>query len=160
MAGTLVMPRQEDMPGAFAKRGSILGYVLDRGDIGVRAAVPEYDAALVRERTRGVEVRMAEDSRERVTAQLVREVPAATNQLPSAALGDRGGGPYVTDPADKDAMRTLEPVVLIDLKLPEKTLQRVGGRAWVRFDHGAEPLAGQWYRRLRQLFLQHFDPTG
>ncbi len=160
MAGALVMPRQQDLPGAFAKRGSILGYVFDRAEIGVRATIPERDAALVRERTRSVDVRMAEASGERVVAEMVRDIPAATHQLPSAALGDRGGGPYVTDPADKDALRTLEPVVLIDLKLPEKIVQRVGGRAWVRFDHGAEPLAGQGYRRLRQLFLQHFSPTG
>ena len=134
--------------------------MFDRAEIGVRATVSEKDAALVRERTRSVDVRMAEASGERVVAEMVRDIPAATHQLPSAALGDRGGGPYVTDPADKDALRTLEPVVLIDLKLPEKILQRVGGRAWVRFDHGAEPLAGQFYRRMRQLFLQHFNPTG
>ena len=160
MAGSLVMPRQQDLPGAFAKRGSVLAYVFDRAEIGVRATVSAKDAALVRERTRGVEVRMAEASGEAIAAEMVRDIPAATHQLPSAALGDRGGGPYVTDPADKDALRTLEPVVLIDLKLPEKIVQRVGGRAWVRFDHGAEPLAGQGYRRLRQLFLQHFNPTG
>jgi hypothetical protein len=29
----------------------------------------------------------------------------------------------------------------------------------VRFDHGPEPLAGRWYRRLRQLLLQHFNPV-
>ena len=160
MAGSLVMPRQQDLPGAFAKRGSVMGYVFDRAEIGVRATVSEKDAALVKERTRSVDVRMAESSGERIVAELVRDIPAATHQLPSAALGDRGGGPYVTDPADKDALRTLEPVVLVDLKLPEKIVQRVGGRAWVRFDHGAEPLAGQGYRRLRQLFLQHFNPTG
>jgi putative peptide zinc metalloprotease protein len=66
----------------------------------------------------------------------------------------------VTDPSDKDALHTLEPVVLIDLKLPKEILQRIGGRAWVRFDHGDAPLARQWYRRLCQLFLQHFNPTG
>lgn len=160
VAGTLVIPRQEDLPGMFAKRGRTLGYILDDGETGVRAAVPEQDAALVRERTHRVEVRLAEASAERMVAELVREVPAATHQLPSAALSDRGGGPHVTDPADKDGLRALEPVVLIDLKLPDTNLQRAGGRVWIRFDHGAEPLAGQWYRRFRQLFLQHFNPTG
>ena len=160
LTGTLVMPRQQDLPGMFARQGKTLGYVLDHGQIGVRAAVPEHDGALVRERTRAVDVRIADAPGERLVAELVRDVPAATHELPSPALGDRGGGPYVTDPADKDALHTLEPIVLIDLKLPAKTLERVGGRAWVRFDHGAEPLASQWYRRLRQLFLQHFNPTG
>jgi putative peptide zinc metalloprotease protein len=56
-------------------------------------------------------------------------------------------------------MRTLEPVVLVDLTLTSMNLKRIGGRAWVRFDHGLEPLAGRWYRRLRQVLLQHFNPT-
>jgi putative peptide zinc metalloprotease protein len=50
--------------------------------------------------------------------------------------------------------------VLIDLKLPASTLERIGSRAWVRFDHGAQPLAQRWYREVRQLFLQHFNPAG
>jgi hypothetical protein len=29
----------------------------------------------------------------------------------------------------------------------------------VRFDHDAEPLAGRWLRRMRQLLLAHFNPT-
>jgi putative peptide zinc metalloprotease protein len=33
----------------------------------------------------------------------------------------------------------------------------VGGRAFLRFDHGRAPLARQWYRQLRQLFLSTFD---
>jgi putative peptide zinc metalloprotease protein len=32
-----------------------------------------------------------------------------------------------------------------------------GSRVLVRFDHGQEPLAWQWYRRLRQLFLSRFE---
>lgn len=158
--GTLVIPRQADLPGMFAKRGRTLGYILDGGETGVRAVVPERDAALVRERTRGVEVTLAEAAGGRRIAELVREVPAVTHQLPSAALGDRGGGPHVTDPADKDGLRALEPVVLIDLKIPDMPVQRAGGRVWIRFDHGVEPLANQYYRHLRQLFLQNFTPTG
>jgi len=37
-------------------------------------------------------------------------------------------------------------------------LERAGGRAWVRFEHGWAPLAVQWGRRLKQLFLRQFDP--
>jgi len=119
--------------------------------------VGTFNAGRLRITVDGGELRILEDG---TVAKLVREVPAATNQLPSAALSDRGGGPYVVDPADKEGLRTLEPVVLIDLKVPDTALKRAGGRVWVRFDHGAEPLVGQWYRRLLQLFLQHFNPTG
>jgi len=157
--GTLVMPRQQDLPGTFVRQGTTIGYVLESANIGVRAAIPEYDATLVREHMRTADVRIAEDRSGPVAAQLVREIPAATFELPSAALGDRGGGIHATDPSDKDALHALEPVVLLDLTLPASNLQRVGGRAWVRFDHGPQPLASRWYRRLRQLLLQHFNPV-
>jgi putative peptide zinc metalloprotease protein len=124
----------------------------------VRAAVPEYDAPLVRDRTRAAQAR-TEESGDDVPAQLVRNFPAATFELPSAALGDRGGGAQATDPEDTQGTRTLEPVVLVDLTVPSTQMKRIGGRAWVRFDHGFEPLADRWYRRMRQLLLQHFNPA-
>ncbi len=158
MDGPLVLPRPDDIPGTLVHQGDILGYVLAGGEISVRAAVPEYDAMLVRDATRGAEVRMAE-SGQPVRAEVMRDMPAASLRLPSAALGDRGGGPTVTDPADKDGLRTLEPVVWVDLKLPATRLERVGGRAWVRFDHDPAPLASRWLRRMRQLLLAHFNPS-
>jgi putative peptide zinc metalloprotease protein len=99
------------------------------------------------------------DARESAAASLLRDIPAATFELPSVALGDRGGGPHATDPTDKDGLRTREPVVLIDLTVPQHKIERIGTRAWVRFDHGAQPLAERWYRQARQLLLQHFNPA-
>lgn len=156
--GTLVLPRQDDIPGTLARQGDILGYVLAGDNISVRAAVPEYDAQLVRDETRAAQVRMA-DTMLPFPADVMRDMPAATLRLPSAALGDRGGGPTVTDPADKEGLRTLEPVVWVDLTLPVTRLERVGGRAWVRFEHDAAPLASRWLRRMHQLLLAHFNPT-
>ena len=157
--GTLVLPKSADLPGTFADRGSTLGYVLDREQIVVRAAIDQQDAALVRASTRKVEVRLADAPGVVLHAQPLREVPAAAMELPSPALGDTGGGPHVTDPEDKKGLRLLQPVVLIDLRLPAQNMERVGGRAWVRFDHGAEPLAAQWYRYGRQVFLARFNPA-
>jgi putative peptide zinc metalloprotease protein len=160
MSGRLVIPRQDDLLGSMARRGDTLGYVLVSEQIRVRAALSEPDAALVRESTRSISVRLDDAPENAIRAQLIRDVPAATHDLPSRALGDRGGGPYATDPADENGLRTIEPVVLSDLKLPEAILQRVGGRAWVRYSHAATPIADQCYRLLRQLFLQHFNPAG
>ena len=65
---------------------------------------------------RGVGVRLVERRGDGLArGSCVRDVPAATPRLPSAALGDRGGGSIVTDPADKEGLHTAEPVVLIDL---------------------------------------------
>lgn len=160
VAGTLVMPRQGDLLGAYSRRGALLGHVLAADALRVRAAVPEQDAHLVRHRLEHVEVRMVDAPDQVLSATLTGDTPAATRKLPSAALVDHGGGPYASDPAEKDGLHSLQTVFLIDLTLPGRTLDRVGGRAWVRFDHGSEPLAVQAYRRAAQLFLQHFNPAG
>lgn len=155
--GTLVMPRQQDLPGSYLKQGAMLGYVFSPDAVRVRAVVDEHDIALVRQRTQAVAVLLAERAARPLAAGLTRETPAATQTLPSPALGDRAGGNRITDPADQDGVKTLEPVFLVDLALPPGATNRVGGRAWVHFDHGAAPLAVQWTRRAQQLFLKHFS---
>ena len=157
--GKLVMPHQYDLLGTFIQKGLVLGYVLNKDIIKVRAAIPEPAAALVRERLKSVQVRTADHVDQAIIASMVMDTPAVTRTLPSPAMGDRGGGRYVTDPADENGLTTTEPLVLIDLNLPSTALERVGARVNVRFDHGSEPIAMQVYRHLQQLFLRHFNPA-
>lgn len=159
-AGVLAMPRQKDLVGSYVRRGDNLGFVLDGRETIVRAAIAEDDVALVRDRTDAVGVRVAGAYQREISARLVRDMPAATHELPSAALGVPGGGVHAVDPGDRNGVTTSDPVVLVDLRLPAMSLDRVGARAWVRFEHHAEPLAGQLYWRARQLFLRHFNPGG
>ena len=154
--GTLVMPHQDDLPGTFVKKGQLLGYVLNQNAISVRVAVPEPDAALLRERNSRILVRTADHPNEEVIGEVGADSNSVTRALPSAALADINGGRYPTDPEDKEGMTTVEPVVLMDIVLPTVMLERSGVRATVRFEHGSEPLAQQAYRRLRQLFLRYF----
>ena len=85
-------------------------------------------------------------------------MPGAREQLPSPALGSAGGGNIVTDPRDPQGVTALGKVFQLDLDVPSATgLVDVGGRVYVRFDHGWTPLANQWYLELRQLFLARFD---
>jgi putative peptide zinc metalloprotease protein len=157
-AGRLVLPHSEDLPGTFVQKGATLGYILSAAPTAVRAVVPNESASLLRASSRSVEV-LLPGRGSPTPARMQREAPSAAQALPSAALGERGGGSHVTDPADKQGTRTLEPVFLFDLELQGEALQSVGQRAWVRFDLGLEPLAAQGYRRLRQLFLKHFNPV-
>src|SRR6185503_10572583 len=76
-----------------------------------------------------------------------------------AALGAPSGGPHAVDPTDKEGTRVLDPLFLFDVALRESALQRLGERAWVRFDLGFEPLAMQWQRRIKQALLKHFNPS-
>ena len=159
VGGRLVIPDQADLPGKFLKRGALLGYVFNSAEVRVRAVVDEQDIAMVRERTRGVDVLLTNSAGHSLRAGLSRQTPAATHILPSAALGTNAGGNRITDPADKDGLRTLDPVFLVDLTLPPDATHYVGGRAWVHFDLGSEPLMARWVRRVRQLFLKHFNTT-
>jgi putative peptide zinc metalloprotease protein len=157
--GNLVLPHQNDLPGTFVKKGLVLGYVLDKDIIKVRAVVPEPSAALVRDQLSSVEVRTADHVDQVYNANMVADTPSVTRTLPSAALGDRGGGRYVTDAKDEKGLTSVEPLVLIDLNLPSTELERVGTRASVRFNHGTKPIAAQVYRQIQQLFLRYFNPT-
>ena len=159
VSGTLVMPRQADLLGTFAQRGATLGHVLAPDQLRVRAAVAQDDADLVRQRTMHADVRLADSPQRLARAALSQDTPAASRALPSAALGERAGGPYATDPSDTKGLRSLDPVFLVDVSLTDTAVVRAGTRAWVRFDHGTEPLAQQVLRRATQLFLKRFDPS-
>jgi putative peptide zinc metalloprotease protein len=154
--GTLVMPHQDDLNDSFVQRGTVLAHLMTDSSIEVRIAVAQSAAALVRDRHERIEVQLAERAGAALPARLLREVPAATNLLPTAALSERYGGSIATDPQDPDALRTLEPVFLFDIAIPTQRFQRAGARAWVRIDHGREPLATQWGRSLRRVVLRHF----
>jgi putative peptide zinc metalloprotease protein len=80
--------------------------------------------------------------------------------LPSAALGDRQGGPIAIDPADKEGLRSQVPVFLLDVQVAGLTQERIGGRAWVKLVLPDEPLGLQAVRVLRQLLVRQFSPTG
>jgi putative peptide zinc metalloprotease protein len=159
VSGKLVMPHQDDLMGTFVQKGAVLAYVLNQDNIKVRAAIPEPAAGLIRNNLMRVEVRTTDHLDYVLNAQLSMDTPAVTRSLPSAALGDNGGGVYATDPSDKNGLTAVEPLVLIDLNIPNTALERVGARAFVRFDHAREPIASQLYRHARQLFLRYFNPN-
>jgi putative peptide zinc metalloprotease protein len=155
--GIFIVPKAVDLPGRFVRRGELVAYVVDHGDMTVRVVVGQDDIGLVHQRTRKVEAQLDAYGSRPVPAEILREVPAAGDRLPTAALAGSGGGLFATDPTDPEGLRTLKKVFQIDLALPrQEQLELIGGRVQVRFDHGAEPLAQQWYRSLRQLFMSHF----
>jgi putative peptide zinc metalloprotease protein len=157
MEGEFVMPRAPDMPGRFVKKGELLAHVVNVDAIIVRAIVSQQDIDLVRNSTRRVDVRLVEHIDAPVKGSLKRLVPSASDQLPSAALGTQGGGHAAVDPSDRDGRKTLQKYFQVHVELPLDRKLHVGGRAYVRFDHGWEPLGFQWYRRARQLFLSRFN---
>jgi putative peptide zinc metalloprotease protein len=153
--GTFVVPQATDLAGSFFEQGDLIGYVVGPSIETARVLLSQADVALVRERTRSVEVRLASNPGRTLRSAVQREVPAASNQLPSAALGSMGGGALAVDPSDPDGLRSLDPLFQLDVALPEVALSRqIGERVHVRFYHGSEPLGPRIYRAVRRLFLR------
>jgi len=156
--GTFVVPMAQDLPGRYVKRGELLGYVLDSSVMTARVVVPVSNVDLVRHQIKGVKVRFPERVKEAFPAVMEREVPEATDRLPGPSLGQEGGGAIAIDPRDALGVRAYQELFLFDISLPSyKGNFNVGGRLYVRFDHGSEPVVRRWYRTVRGLFLSRFN---
>ncbi len=157
-AGRFVIANPDDMPQRFVHKGEQLGYITPREDRLVRVVVDQDSVDLVRQRTEGIEVRLAERVKDRLPAKILREVPAASGELPSLALSERGGGTIALDPRQTERPVALNPVFHFELRLPAaEGAMHLGERVHVRFDHGAEPVAFQVWRAGRRLFLRRFS---
>lgn len=157
--GVVIIPDAQNMPGRFVQRGDLLAYVSNNAQTTVRVVIPQADADQVRRGLRKVSVRLAERPAEVIAARVVREVPGATDQLPSMTLSFQGGGKIGLDPGNKSGeLRTLQKLFVLDLALPAEThSDKIGSRVYVRFEHPPETLGEQWYRTLRRLFLKKFN---
>jgi putative peptide zinc metalloprotease protein len=157
IGGTLVIPRERDLPGRFVRKGDLLAYVVNLDTLTVRAVVSQDDLHLVRQRTHEVVARLSDRLWETHTAIVRRIVPSASERLPHPALGQIGGGDVPVDPTDPRGYRAVESLFDVELALAAPSeLMNLGGRVYLRFDHGTEALGMQWYRRMRQLFLSRF----
>lgn len=161
-AGRVALPQAADLPGQFVHRGRLLGQVLGADAGSVRVALLEADASELQRARPDVGVRLASAPGTLLQGSLLRQGGGAALQLPSAALSARHGGDILTDPADD--LKPLQPVVVLDLRLsgagaePARAAQdRLGERAWVRFDAGFAPLALQVARALRRQVQQRFN---
>jgi len=140
--------------GQYVRQGDVLGYVIQEERPIVRAVVNQDRVGLLRSRPVSAEVVLADNVAESLPATLLREVPAGSTELPSAALGAMGGGEIAIDTHDETGFTAVSKLFQFDLALPEGTRTTgIGGRAYVRLEHGTEPLWRQWSRSLQQLLL-------
>lgn len=156
--GRFVMQEVQNSLGRYAQRGDVLAYVTDTAATTVRVVVPQAEGDLVRKATRRVEIRPVDQIGNSIQAQVRREVPAATDELPSMTLSLQGGGKIGVDPSRPGDAKALEKLFVLDLELPPgRQANYLGGRIYVRFEHDPEPLANQWYREARRVFLKKFN---
>lgn len=178
-AGRLVLPRTDDLPGRYLHRGELLGHVLSEATPTVRVAVQDQDVATLRADTRAVSVALREPDATMRPATLMRDSIGATRQLPSPALSVDMGGQIQTDPQDEHHVKTLRPVVMMDVKVSASPMDdarlaaarigasanastdtngRLGERVWVRFDQGWAPLPWQAWRWVQRRAMADFNP--
>ena len=154
-AGRVSWVEPQTLAGRYVRRGELLGYVLADDRLVARTVVPDEDIAWLLAGVRSVSVLRSEEAGRTYAGHWDGVVPETGSVLPAAALGVHAGGRIETDPADADGLRTLRPVAVLDVQVPDLAVERLGARLLVRFDHGAQPLGTRLLRRLQQLTLRH-----
>ncbi|UOP01728.1 hypothetical protein [Kingella potus] len=148
----------KQLEGRFAKKGSILGYVVAKASNTVRVAVHQDDMKLIEERLHAVQIRSATHIERNYSAILSRITPRGDFELASPALSIEGGGKIATHPGESGGQQALERFFDVDLNISRNQANDeawvFGQRVYVRFDFGNTPLAWQWFVRLKQLFLK------
>jgi putative peptide zinc metalloprotease protein len=156
--GVFVAAQIEDLPGRWVRQGEPIAHVLPGDGVTIRSVITQDHIALVRDPETAAQVRLAERRDRVLDARIKRIVPAASQRLPSTALGSAGGGEVAVDPRDERGIHAVEKLFVIDLELPRGPIAaNLGERVYVRFAHAPKPLFTQWYRQLRQLFLSRLD---
>lgn len=157
-AGIFIAPGWRDMEGRYYAKGEGLGYVTDKERPLARVVVSQDEIDQVLLATDRVQIRMAQNLGQTLEGRIVRVVPAGEAALPSRALTTAGGGQISVDPKDPRGETALERMFQLDVAIEDGIhAAYFGQRVRVRFDFRPEPLARQWYRAVRRLFLAHFN---
>ena len=139
----------------FVHKGDVLGYVVQGDGLRVRAMAPQTELDGVRRATEKVEVVTAAGPGAPLVGQIERIVPAAVEQLPHPALATSGGGSLIVDPTQPEKLKPLEVLFEVDVRVPALSEGTwLGMRAYVKFEHPAEPLIYRFSRAMRQVFLR------
>ena len=103
-----------------------------------------------------IEVRLSSRPGETHAARLIRELPQATDRLPSKLLGSGAGGDVAVDARDENGVQTISNIFQVEIALPVKAVSgnRLGQRIYVRFIHEPESLGNQMLSWLSQMLLQ------
>ncbi len=156
--GSFIFHNPYELRGQFVHQGDVLGYVIQDKQPIVRAVIKQQSVGLLRTKPLSIDVMLAGQTGSPITATLLREVPAGSIKLPHPALGALGGGDITVDTRDETGFTATEKVFQLDLALPQGTqVPGIGGRVYIRLNHGSEALWQQWERSIHQLLLSHLE---
>ena len=144
-----------DLPGRYIKRGEVIGYVADLAQVSARVVITQADIDIVRNSTRDIKVRLRSRPDEVLTATFLRELPLATDRLPSRLLGSSAGGDISVDARDDVGVQTISNIFQIEITLPIKSSGNyLGQRIYVRFIHPHESAGHRLVNRLHRFALE------
>lgn len=156
--GVFISPEADNMPGRYFHKGELLGYVIEKGHPLARVMVAQDAVDMVRLDTDQVTVRQVHRPDVVSVGRIVRRTSAGVEYLPSRALSTEGGGQISADPRDQKGFKMMQRMFQFDIELADDDdAAFFGERVYVRFNHEMEPLALQWYRGIRLLFLSRFN---
>jgi putative peptide zinc metalloprotease protein len=155
--GVFLISSPEDLPGRYLRRGTPLAYVADFSTTTARVVVPQSEVDLVRTETIRATVRLSEAIGREFAADIGREVPAASHDLPSLALSLEGGGALALDPREKEDLKSFERLFHFEIFIRDPGIRTIGERVFVRFVHEPKPLAFRWFRYIRRTLLSKFN---
>lgn len=157
--GVFILPAEEDWPGRSVRKGSQVGYVVDFSRTVVAVIADASDIDRIRYDTVRVEGRLAESPKTVYPAEILREVPEASKEIPSLALSVKGGGKVALDPSKENSAKpeAFEKVFLIEVELHGAKARGIGERVYIRLVHKRESLFSEGKRFFRRLLLKRLN---
>ena len=153
-SGTFVLVDRTALAGRYFSQGELIGHVVDPDDYVVQVVVPEKQSRPLHNGVISASVRLAESALQQHSAHVSHSTPAASNSLPSPALGAAGGGGIAVATSDESGLTTIERVFHLQLSFDEPvSVSGVGERAFVKLRHRAEPMGVRLYRAAQQTFI-------
>ena len=151
----------DDYKGRFVRQGDSIGLLLDTSSFDFLAVVSQEEVSrLFAGKPRSVSVRLNGDAFTEIPVENVMAIPAASDHLPSAALGWLAGGEIETRVNNaQNGEQTVEPVYIVRAQLNDSLLasfKRHGRTGKIRFDLGETPLAMQGIRKVRQALQKYY----
>lgn len=162
VGGLWVVPRQEDLRGAYARRGSAIGMIVNPDRFEFVAVVRQRHAMhLFNREVRSASLRIPGQAEQVIELTDLRFIPAEQRILPHASLGWAGGGPFEVARDDPHGLRAVEPFFLVRASIPDTAIKKVtlahnlGGQ--VRFQLPPAPFLVQGYQWVRRMVQARFE---
>ena len=147
--------------GRFMHQGDSIGLLLDTSAFDFVAVVSQEEGSrLFADKPRTVSIRLNGDAFVEIQVENIMAIPAASDHLPSAALGWLAGGEVETRMSNaQNGEQTVEPVYIVRAQVSNNLpagFKYHGRTGKIRFDLGETPLAIQGIRKVRQALQKYY----